>query len=439
MSLRPRCRTFRKLAQALVFLCACLLVTSAPAYGGTNAKAVPAATPFKVLALYNGTYDPAHIAYDNEAKTWFPQQGAANGYTFTASTNWDLLNNITTSQYQVVMFLDDAPHSASQRSGFQTYMQNGGGWFGFHVSAFVGNASDWDWYYNQFLGSGAFASNTWGPTTAVLKVEDRNHPSTAGLPATYTSAVSEWYSWAHDLRTNPNIDILTSVDPSSFPLGSDPNQQWHSGYYPIMWSNKNYKMIYANFGHDAMDYPNNIPLSSTFASAQQNQFILNGLKWLGGAGGSTTPPPPGPISATAWYAVADSASGKCIDARSAASVNGTAIQQYTCNSTQAQQYQFQSTDSGYVRINNRINAAQVVDVSNVSTADNAPVQLWAYGNGNNQQWKPVAETSGAYHFVNRNSSKCLTVPGASTADSVQLVQLTCNGSASQSFSLTQQP
>ena len=39
-----------------------------------------------------------------------------------------------------------------------------------------------------------------------------------------------------------------------------------------------------------------------------------------------------------------------------------------------------------MRINNRNNSAQVLDVSAVSTADNALVQLWAYGGGNNQQW-----------------------------------------------------
>ena len=45
-----------------------------------------------------------------------------------------------------------------------------------------------------------------------LKIEDRNHPSTAGLPATIQSAVSEWYSWSNDLRQNSNIDILASLD-----------------------------------------------------------------------------------------------------------------------------------------------------------------------------------------------------------------------------------
>ncbi|MFJ5259757.1 RICIN domain-containing protein, partial [Streptomyces sp. NPDC088387] len=131
--------------------------------------------------------------------------------------------------------------------------------------------------------------------------------------------------------------------------------------------------------------------------------------------------------------VVNSGSGKCLDARSAATANGTVVQQYACNSSTAQQWTFTTTSDGYVRINNGNNANQVVDVSNVSTADNALVHLWAYGGGTNQQWLPVDEGGGAYHFVNRNSGKCLDVPSASTADSVQLVQYTCNGSAAQRF------
>jgi Ricin-type beta-trefoil lectin domain-like len=41
-------------------------------------------------------------------------------------------------------------------------------------------------------------------------------------------------------------------------------------------------------------------------------------------------------------------------------------------------------------------------------------------------------------FVNRNSGKCLDVPAASTADSVQLVQYACNGTGAQSYRLVQQ-
>ncbi|MEV6304533.1 ThuA domain-containing protein [Actinoplanes sp. NPDC051861] len=401
---------------------------------GLFALAAPAAAaaPFKVLAFYNGTWDAAHIDFDKEARDWFPKAAAQYGFSWEATTDWSRLSAGGLAGYQVIMFLDDAP-PAERRAAFQTYVQNGGGFLGFHVSAFTTSASSWSWYYNTFLGSGNFATNTWGPTAETLRIEDRNHPSTAGLPATIQSSVSEWYSWSNDLRQNANINVLASLDASTFPVGTDPNQQWRSGYYPILWTNKNYRMLYANFGHNGMNYETNTRTSSTFASAQQNQWLIQGLLWLGGQG--TTPPSDNPIDPAAWYPVVNKNSGKCVDARSAGTVSGTAIQQYTCNGSNAQQYQFATTDSGYVRINNRGNAAQALDVTNVSTADNAKIQTWTYGGGANQQWQPVAEGGGYYHFVNRNSGKCLDVPAASAADSVQLVQYTCNGTAAQSFRL----
>lgn len=129
----------------------------------------------------------------------------------------------------------------------------------------------------------------------------------------------------------------------------------------------------------------------------------------------------------------NAASGKCVDAKAAATADGTVVQQYTCNNTTAQQWSLTATSDGYVRINNANNTNEVLDVTNVSTADNAAVQMWTYGGGSNQQWLPVDDGGGAYHFVNRNSGKCLDDPSASTADSVQFVQYTCNGTQAQRF------
>lgn len=265
-----------------------------------------AQTPkFKVIAFYNGTWDAAHISFVKEANQWFPGIAAQYGFSYESTTNWNNLNAGFLSNYQVVLFLDDAPTGASQRAAFQQYVENGGAWMGFHVSAFTTSASSWNWYYNTFLGSGNFRTNTWGPTTAVLKCEDRTHPSTTRLPETFTSAVSEWYGWTNDLRNNSNIRILASVDPVSFPLGTDPNQSWYSGYYPIMWTNRNYKMLYANFGHNDMNYSNNTPKSSTFGSEIQNRFIIDGLLWLGGADTGPAPaiPIPGTVQAESFTAM----------------------------------------------------------------------------------------------------------------------------------------
>jgi len=120
----------------------------------------------------------------------------------------------------------------------------------------------------------------------MLRVETTDSPVTRGLPATFTSAPNEWYRWEKDLRTNAQIRILLSIDPSSFPLGTGPkpHEIWHSGYYPVVWTNTRYRMVYMNMGHNDMDYDGgtNRQLSSTFSSPVQNELITRALLWLGG-------------------------------------------------------------------------------------------------------------------------------------------------------------
>jgi len=390
---------------------------------------------FNVLAFYDGnTEDAAHNDWVKEANQRFPQFGAQNGFTYTATNDWNRLNNLQASQYQVVMFLDNRPWASSQQTGFQRYMENGGAFFGFHVSNYNDASQGWPWFNNTLLGTGRFNSNTWLPSAVTLRTENRSHPALVNTGATFRSSVSEWYSWQNDLRQNPNIQVLASIDPSSFPVGSQQGNIWTSGYYPIVWTNKNFKVIYANWGHNAMNYQTNTRTSSTFDSPAQNQFMMDSLKWLGGGGG-TVPPVEQPEPGT-WYSVANKANGKCVDARAAGTANGTVIQQYSCNATTAQHFQFQPTTDGFTRVNNRNDATKVIDVSGVSLDDNAGLHLWTYGGGTNQQWQAVSEGGGYFHFVVRHTSKCLTVPGGSTADQTQLVQFTCNGGTAQSFKLT---
>jgi hypothetical protein len=247
---------------------------------------------FKVIAFFTAKNDPAHISFVHEANKWFPKMGKNYHFTYDSTNNWNNLNADFLSHYQVVIFLDTRPEDSLQRLAFQKYMENGGAWMGFHFSAFALTPSDfpmnWNWYHNQFLGSGSYVSNTWRPVSAILRVEDPNHPVTKKLPHTFTSAPNEWYRWQNDLRKNLDIDILVSIDSSSFPLGTGPKQSeiWHSGYYPVVWTNKKYKMIYFNMGHNDMDYEHkydttNRTLSSTFSSKMQDKLIINALLWLG--------------------------------------------------------------------------------------------------------------------------------------------------------------
>ncbi|MCZ4512831.1 RICIN domain-containing protein [Streptomyces sp. ActVer] len=56
---------------------------------------------------------------------------------------------------------------------------------------------------------------------------------------------------------------------------------------------------------------------------------------------------------TGWATVVNAGSGKCVDARAAGTADGTAVQQYACNSSRAQQWQLRDTSDGRVRVDSR--------------------------------------------------------------------------------------
>jgi len=248
---------------------------------------------FRVIAFFTAKKDDAHISFVREAMPWFPKIAAQNHFDYDTTSNWSNLDSTFLSKYQVVVFLDTRPEDPAQRAAFQQYMEHGGAWMGFHFAGFALTPSaypaNWSWYHDTFLGAGQYVSNTWRPVSAVLRVEDRTHPATRNLPETFRSSPSEWYRWEKDLRQNPDIDILLSIDSTSFPLGTGPkpHEIWHSGYYPVVWTNKKYRMIYFNMGHNDIDYEHkydstNKTLSYTLGNPVQDRLIIDALLWLGG-------------------------------------------------------------------------------------------------------------------------------------------------------------
>jgi uncharacterized protein len=275
-----RILTHRRFRISIPFFCLLVFICLA---GRAQTK------PFKVIAFYTGREDQAHISFLHEANRWFPKMAALNHFTYDSTNDWNNMNADFLSRYQVVIFLDTRPDDSAQRKAFEDYIKKGGGWMGFHFAGFALTPSafpqNWDWYHNEFIGAGSYVSNTWRPTPAVLRVMDKNSPVTRNLPDAFRSAASEWYRWSNDLRNNADIDILLAIDSSSFPLGTGPklNEIWHSGFYPVVWTNKKYRMVYFNMGHNDIDYEHhtNETLSSTFSSPDQNRLILNALIWLG--------------------------------------------------------------------------------------------------------------------------------------------------------------
>jgi hypothetical protein len=253
------------------------------------APSLPAqSTPdFKVIAFYTAKNDAAHISFVHEANRWFTKTAAENNFVYDSTNDWSNMNPVFLAKYQLVIFLDTRTEDSMQRKAFEQYMRNGGAWLGFHFAGFALTPStypqNWDWYHNDFIGAGQYKGNTWRPTSAILRVERPAHPVTLHLPQTFSSAPNEWYSWEKDLRVNPDIQILLSIDAASFPLGTGTKEYeiWHSGYYPVVWTNTKYRMLYVNMGHNDMDYgKTNQPLSFQFDNKFYCTMITDAIKWL---------------------------------------------------------------------------------------------------------------------------------------------------------------
>ncbi|MFJ3867609.1 RICIN domain-containing protein [Streptomyces nigra] len=155
--------------------------------------------------------------------------------------------------------------------------------------------------------------------------------------------------------------------------------------------------------------------------------------WNPSGGGDPT----GPIDTSAWYRVANTNSGACLDAADWGTTNGTLLQQWSCGDGANEKWQFRSVGDGYYQVvNQHNNKSWDVDGGAGATADGTKVHLWDYVGVTNQQWRAEPLASGQYRFVARHSDKCLTVDGSSTANGAKLSQQSCSGSTAQSFRLT---
>ncbi|MBB5867627.1 beta-glucanase (GH16 family) [Allocatelliglobosispora scoriae] len=112
--------------------------------------------------------------------------------------------------------------------------------------------------------------------------------------------------------------------------------------------------------------------------------------------------------------------GKCIDVNAAGTANGTKIQLWGCNGTNAQQW----------TIGSDIRAlGKCLDVASGGTANGTKVQLWDCNGSGAQVW----QRTGINELYNPQSQKCLDATGGSTADGTQLQIWACTGGAAQKW------
>ena len=223
---------------------------------------------FHILAFYTATGEPDHVAFAEKALPFFNALAQKDGFAFESTTRWDDLNGNKLKGVHLVLWINDFPKNADQRAAFERYMQNGGAWLGFHVSAYNDESTNWPWFVD-FLGGAVFYGNNWPPLPAKLAVDDHAHPVTRHLPPTFVSPANEWYMWKPSPRLDKGVKVLLTLDPENYPLGL--KDTILGGDVPVVWTNTRYRMIYMNMGHG----------EKIFDSTQQNRLFENAILWLG--------------------------------------------------------------------------------------------------------------------------------------------------------------
>ena len=241
----------------------CMLLAMAPLPGFASRK--PAT--FSVLAFYSANVEHDHVEFAEQSLRFFSEMAKRDSFQFASTTNWNDLNSTRLEHVNVVLWLNDSPHTDQERSAFERYMERGGAWLGFHAAAYNDSDTHWPWFV-KFLGGAVFYGNSWPPLPATLSIDDKASPVTRRLPPLFKSPANEWYSWLPSPRASKDVRVLLTLDASNYPLGF--KDTLTSGDIPVVWTNTKYRMIYMNMGHG----------DKIFTDAYQNDLFEDALRWL---------------------------------------------------------------------------------------------------------------------------------------------------------------
>ena len=96
-------------------------------------------------------------------------------------------------------------------------------------------------------------------------MEDKKHPVMKGVPSSFLVKKEEWY--IYDKSPRPNVDVIASVDESTYV----PDSKIKMGDHPVIWSNKKVKAknVYIFMGHSPV----------LFESEEYQTIFRNAIFW----------------------------------------------------------------------------------------------------------------------------------------------------------------
>jgi len=184
--------------------------------------------------------------------------GDKNGFNVDTTTNANMFAEDSLKKYAALVFLSSTGEilSGNQEIAVERYMQAGGGFVGIHAATDA--EYDWSWYVKMIGAS--FKSHP-ANQEATLIINDKNHPSTDSLPATWTRT-DEWYNFKN---LNPDVKVLISIDEKSYQGGENGDK------HPMAW--------YHNFDGGRVFYTELGHTNESFSEPLYLKHILGGIQY----------------------------------------------------------------------------------------------------------------------------------------------------------------
>lgn len=142
---------------------------------------------------------------------------------------------------------------------------------------------------------------------------------------------------------------------------------------------------------------------------------------------------PASAAAVQWVYVVNINSGLVLAVSAGSDANGASVIQWPALAgAQEQAWTLYGSEGSVVLRNAGTSSWKAAGVSGSSKANGAKVIQWDYKSGlQDQEWDARSYGDGTYDLKNRNSSRCLAIPGGSGTQGTQAIQWTCSGGFEQ--------
>lgn len=218
---------------------------------------LPAGIARPAILVFSKTNGYRHEEAIPAANALFERLAKEDGWGFYQTENGAAFDPAILARFDAVVFnnVSGDVFTPAQRNALKSFIEKGGGFVGVHGSG--GDFSyDWRWYVEHLIGA-QFIGHPMDPQLqeAVVRVEDRGHPASRGLPREW-KRTDEWYSFERAPR-RPDFHVIATLDERTYSPKAVWGQDLAMGRdHPIAWWHciGRGRVFYSAMGHTAEAY-----------------------------------------------------------------------------------------------------------------------------------------------------------------------------------------